>query len=172
MTFSHLLEQLGLQQMAEGTDVRVHFGGPVEHGRGFVLHTADYPGGEATLRVDGRFSMTATMDILQAIAEGRGPERFIMALGYAGWGPGQAGGGDPAQWLADGGGGAGAGVFDAELGQVGKGTQDAGGGPGGAVGGCGAGLGARLFLPGTRRLGAAGQRPSAPSGGRFCSGSA
>ncbi|AMY71426.1 YqgE/AlgH family protein [Frigidibacter mobilis] len=89
LTFSHLLEQLGLQQMAEGTDVRVHFGGPVEHGRGFVLHTADYPGGEATLRVDGRFSMTATMDILQAIAEGRGPERFIMALGYAGWGPGQ-----------------------------------------------------------------------------------
>ena len=89
LSFSHLLDQLGVQQGPEGAEIRVHFGGPVEHGRGFVLHTADYPGGDATLNVDARFSMTATMDILQAIAEGQGPERFIMALGYAGWGPGQ-----------------------------------------------------------------------------------
>lgn len=89
LSFSHLLNQLGVQQGPGGAEIRVHFGGPVEHGRGFVLHSSDYPGGEATLHVDARFSMTATMDILQAIAEGQGPEQSIMALGYAGWGPGQ-----------------------------------------------------------------------------------
>ncbi len=89
LSFSHLLNQLGVKQGPGGAEIRVHFGGPVEHGRGFVLHSSDYPGGEATLHVDERFAMTATMDILQAIAQGQGPERSIMALGYAGWGPGQ-----------------------------------------------------------------------------------
>lgn len=89
LSFSHLLSQLGVRQSAGGSDIRVHFGGPVEHGRGFVLHSDDYPGGEATLHVDARFAMTATMDILQAIAAGDGPERSLLALGYAGWGPGQ-----------------------------------------------------------------------------------
>ncbi len=67
----------------------VHFGGPVETGRGFVLHSADYDSGESTLQVDGQVSMTATVDILHAIAENRGPSRSIVALGYAGWSPGQ-----------------------------------------------------------------------------------
>lgn len=67
----------------------VHFGGPVETGRGFVLHSADYDSGESTLQVDDQVSMTATVDILHAIAENRGPSRSIVALGYAGWSPGQ-----------------------------------------------------------------------------------
>ena len=67
----------------------INFGGPVEAGRGFVLHSSDYHAEDATLRVDGGVSMTATLDVLQAIAAGEGPERAIVALGYSGWSPGQ-----------------------------------------------------------------------------------
>lgn len=89
LSFAQLLEQLKIRPTAEGQEIRVHFGGPVEHGRGFVLHSDDYGGGEATLHVADQFAMTATMDIIQAIARGDGPSRSFMALGYAGWGPGQ-----------------------------------------------------------------------------------
>ncbi len=65
----------------------VHFGGPVECGRGFVLHSADYSE-EATLVVSG-VGLTATTEILRAIGRGDGPRRSLLALGYAGWGPGQ-----------------------------------------------------------------------------------
>ncbi len=61
----------------------------METGRGFVLHSADYSSDEATLPIDERIALTATLDVLRAIAAGRGPRRSIMALGYAGWGPGQ-----------------------------------------------------------------------------------
>lgn len=67
----------------------VHYGGPVETGRGFVLHSADYQSDEATLDVDGVVSMTATLDVLHDIAKGLGPNSAIIALGYAGWAPGQ-----------------------------------------------------------------------------------
>ncbi|MGF1503384.1 MAG: YqgE/AlgH family protein [Paracoccaceae bacterium] len=67
----------------------VRFGGPVETGRGFVLHSADYFSEDATLCVDEATSMTATLDILHAMANDRGPARAIVALGYAGWAPGQ-----------------------------------------------------------------------------------
>jgi len=67
----------------------VHYGGPVETGRGFVLHSADYHAEDATLKVDDETSMTATLDVLQAMAMNRGPGRSIVALGYAGWAPGQ-----------------------------------------------------------------------------------
>ena len=66
----------------------VHFGGPVETGRGFVLHSADYKQ-EGTLIVDDSIALTATVDILRAIADGAGPQRRLLALGYAGWAPGQ-----------------------------------------------------------------------------------
>ena len=66
----------------------IHFGGPVEAGRGFVLHSADYTE-DATLVVEGSIGLTATLDILRAIARGEGPRRALLALGYAGWGPGQ-----------------------------------------------------------------------------------
>ncbi|WP_076068506.1 YqgE/AlgH family protein [Sphingomonas montana] len=69
-------------------DVPVHVGGPVEPQRGFVLHGQDW-GGQDTLHVGKRWALTGTLDILRAIAAGRGPERFVVALGYAGWGPGQ-----------------------------------------------------------------------------------
>ncbi len=89
LSFDRLLKQMSLPVSERSRDIRVHFGGPVEHGRGFVLHSADYRGTDATLKVDGTFGMTATVDILEAIVHGTGPSRSILALGYAGWGPGQ-----------------------------------------------------------------------------------
>lgn len=84
-----LLDQLSIPKGPGSRGLMVHFGGPVEHGRGFVLHSADYTQNELTLLVDERFGMTATLDILQAMAEGSGPDQRIVALGYAGWGAGQ-----------------------------------------------------------------------------------
>ena len=87
LTFPQLLRQLGIPK--EGAaDRRVHFGGPVEMGRGFVLHTDEYEQ-ESTVKVRAGFAVTATIDILKAIAEGRGPQKALLALGYAGWAPGQ-----------------------------------------------------------------------------------
>lgn len=69
-------------------DVPVHHGGPVEPGRGFVLHSDDW-GGTDTIAVSPLCAMSASLDILRAIAAGRGPSRWLVALGYAGWGAGQ-----------------------------------------------------------------------------------
>src|SRR5258708_2026591 len=66
----------------------VHFGGPVDPGRGFVLHSAEYRE-EGTLGIGDEFAMTATIDILRAMGRGEGPRRSLLALGYAGWAPGQ-----------------------------------------------------------------------------------
>jgi putative transcriptional regulator len=68
--------------------VRLHYGGPVERTRGFVLHSADYARQE-TVRVTDRVAMTVGLETLQAIAAGRGPRQALVVLGYAGWGPGQ-----------------------------------------------------------------------------------
>ena len=87
LKFRGLLKQLGIDP-GEAPDCAVHHGGPVEPGRGFVLHSNDW-GGQDTLQVAGLCAMTGTIDILKAIAEGRGPSRWIVALGYAGWGEGQ-----------------------------------------------------------------------------------
>lgn len=89
LSFDKLAEQLGIATTDRARQIRVHFGGPVEHSRGFVLHSTDYGGTGTTLKVDERFGMTATVDILEAIAQGRGPAASLLALGYAGWGPGQ-----------------------------------------------------------------------------------
>lgn len=86
--FPDLLDQLDLSPSPGGDDIRVHFGGPVESGRGFVLHTADYVQ-DATMVIDDQIAMTATTDILRDIADGDGPRNSLLALGYAGWGPGQ-----------------------------------------------------------------------------------
>ncbi|MGR3435000.1 MAG: YqgE/AlgH family protein [Shimia sp.] len=86
---SDLLDQLEIPLSDAASDIRVHFGGPVEHARGFVLHTGDYAGNESTLQVEDGIGMTATLDILEDIARGEGPDRSILALGYAGWGAGQ-----------------------------------------------------------------------------------
>lgn len=89
LKFPDLLKQLGIEPAADISRIRVHFGGPVEHVRGFVLHSADYAVEGASLKVDGGYAMTATLDVLQDMARGRGPARALMALGYSGWGPGQ-----------------------------------------------------------------------------------
>ena len=88
LSFPGLLEQLGIDGGVSDRSVPIHFGGPVESGRGFVLHSNEYQQ-DATLEVDGDISLTATVDVVKAIARGRGPKHSLLALGYAGWGPGQ-----------------------------------------------------------------------------------
>lgn len=88
ISFPDLLRQLGIESAVPTDEIHVHFGGPVESGRGFVLHSTEYLQ-EASLNVDGQVALTATVDILRDIAVGLGPQRRLMALGYAGWGPGQ-----------------------------------------------------------------------------------
>lgn len=96
LTFGELLVQLDVIPASEqirlpalAKRMRVHQGGPVETGRGFVLHSSDYFIENATLPIDDTVSLTTTLEILKAIAEGRGPSDAMLALGYAGWPPGQ-----------------------------------------------------------------------------------
>ena len=96
VSFRDLLVQLDVVQAENEPDlpggvdaIRVHRGGPVETGRGFVLHSADFFIENATLAIDGGICLTATLEILRAISDGRGPDRAFLALGYAGWAPGQ-----------------------------------------------------------------------------------
>jgi len=89
LALKDLFERLGIAVGGEIARRQVRFGGPVETGRGFVLHSADYRAENATLEVDETTSMTATLDVLHAMAEERGPVRSMVALGYAGWAPGQ-----------------------------------------------------------------------------------
>jgi putative transcriptional regulator len=86
--FPDLLRQLNIEPAVPSAGIRVHFGGPVETGRGFVLHSDDYQQ-DATLRIRNGIALTATVDVLRAIAIGQGPRRSLLALGYAGWAPGQ-----------------------------------------------------------------------------------
>lgn len=88
LTFPDLLHQLGIESQSLGDEIRIHFGGPVESSRGFVLHSHDYQR-ESTLKVTDDMGLTATVDILRDIASGQGPRNSLLALGYAGWGPGQ-----------------------------------------------------------------------------------
>ena len=88
LTLSQLMGQLGITADGLKGDAKVHFGGPVESGRGFVLHSGDYSE-EGTLVIGDNVALTATLDILRAIGRGKGPRRSLLALGYAGWGPGQ-----------------------------------------------------------------------------------
>ncbi|MGB8601152.1 MAG: YqgE/AlgH family protein [Rhizomicrobium sp.] len=89
LAFGELMRRYDLHSDASLPDVPVMFGGPVELSRGFFLHSPDYNGGENTRIVTEDLSLTADVDILRAISEGRGPKRCLLALGYAGWGEGQ-----------------------------------------------------------------------------------
>lgn len=96
MSFADLLGRLAIIESKERAlmpeavrQMPIQFGGPVEPGRGFVLHSPDYQSSEATLPIDEQIALTATLDILRAIAGGEGPSRVLLALGYSGWGPGQ-----------------------------------------------------------------------------------
>ena len=96
VSFHALLRELGVLEKNEDTGVparvldrSVQIGGPVETGRGFVLHSPDYSTGKSTLQIDSTIRLTNTVDVLRAIARGRGPHRSLVALGYAGWAAGQ-----------------------------------------------------------------------------------
>jgi putative transcriptional regulator len=89
LSFDRLIDQLSIAKGDAGREIRVHQGGPVERSRGFVLHSRDWQAGRATMQIAGRYGMTATLDILEALAQGAGPASALLALGYSGWGPGQ-----------------------------------------------------------------------------------
>jgi putative transcriptional regulator len=86
--FDDLLVQLKIEPAPPSRRIRLCEGGPVENARGFVLHTTDWIG-EGSLHVPDGLALTASLDVLKAIATGGGPREGILALGYAGWGPGQ-----------------------------------------------------------------------------------
>ena len=88
LTFKELLKQMEIETGNFNSNVEVHFGGPVETGRGFVLHSTDYNSAE-TMRVNNDFAVTATVEVLKSIADGKGPNDVMFALGYSGWAPGQ-----------------------------------------------------------------------------------
>ena len=85
--FHDLLRQFEIDP-ADSPNSPIHLGGPVEPQRGFILHSADW-GGDESIHVGDRWVLSATLEILRAIAEGRGPTHWVAALGYAGWGAGQ-----------------------------------------------------------------------------------
>jgi putative transcriptional regulator len=96
ITAPDLLERLGISARnpddeitADVFSLSIQVGGPVETGRGFVLHSSDYFSEDSTLSIEQGVCLTATIDILKAIAQGRGPARALLALGYSGWSPGQ-----------------------------------------------------------------------------------
>jgi putative transcriptional regulator len=89
VTLATLLDQLSIDSVGVLKNLPVRFGGPVEQGRGFVLHSDEYESVVSTLKVPGGYGMTATLDILEDIGAGRGPEKQLILLGYSGWGPGQ-----------------------------------------------------------------------------------
>jgi putative transcriptional regulator len=88
LSFDALLRQVKVDPVPAQRQVRLLAGGPVEEGRGFVLHSGEWRA-EGSIPVEGGLALTANVDILKAIAEGGGPRQCVLALGYAGWGPGQ-----------------------------------------------------------------------------------
>lgn len=96
INFPDLLDRLGIIPSGAEDGIAddilsrsIHVGGPVETGRGFVLHSSDYFSDGSTLSIEEGVCLTATIDILKAIAAGEGPDKSLLALGYAGWSPGQ-----------------------------------------------------------------------------------
>ena len=87
-SFDDLLKQLEVAPAPPARRIALCSGGPVDNARGFVLHTSDWTG-EGSLKVNESLALTASLDVLKAIAEGGGPRAGLLALGYAGWGPGQ-----------------------------------------------------------------------------------
>lgn len=89
LRFSELLGQLDITATEALRELRVLVGGPVEDSRGFVLHSLDYQIRDATTEIAEGIGLTSTLEILQELAQGRGPAQVALTLGYAGWGPGQ-----------------------------------------------------------------------------------
>ncbi|WP_424811049.1 YqgE/AlgH family protein [Roseococcus sp. YIM B11640] len=88
LSFEGLLRQVGVEPQPPQRVIRLVNGGPVEESRGFVLHSDEWKT-EGSLPVEGGYALTASIDILKAIASGGGPRQGVLALGYAGWGAGQ-----------------------------------------------------------------------------------
>ena len=88
ISFAEMLEQLEISQLTPPEDILVQYGGPVETQRGFVLHSAEYIK-EGTMQVTDEVALSATLQVLRDIAGRQGPKHKLLALGYAGWGPGQ-----------------------------------------------------------------------------------
>jgi len=89
MSLADVLDHLSDEKVSDASALGVHIGGPVETERGFVLHSDDYQSAMQTLGVADGFALTATLDILEDIAAGKGPGKAQLMLGYAGWGPDQ-----------------------------------------------------------------------------------
>lgn len=89
VSFKQLMDQLEIELSPAAPRMAIRFGGPVEMGRGFVLHSSDFHVQDATMRVDDGVSLTATLDVLRAMATGDGPDKALIALGYSGWAPNQ-----------------------------------------------------------------------------------
>ncbi|MBC7431019.1 MAG: YqgE/AlgH family protein [Rubritepida sp.] len=88
LTFDALLKQLGVAPVPPARSIRMLSGGPVDGGRGFVLHSGEWST-EGSMAVDAQTRLTSSIEVLKAIAEGGGPRECVLALGYASWGPGQ-----------------------------------------------------------------------------------
>lgn len=89
VNLADLFEQLSITPKHREIRSKLYFGGPVETGRGFVLHSPEYQSGLSHMRVEEDFALTTTQDILDDIAHGQGPTKALTILGYSGWGPGQ-----------------------------------------------------------------------------------
>ncbi len=87
--FKDLLKQLKISHNTKVSFPHVYFGGPVENGRGFVLHSNDYYTDSSSIIIKNNLHLTATLDILEDIAKGKGPQKCLLTLGCSGWGPGQ-----------------------------------------------------------------------------------
>ena len=87
--FKRLLKQLSIEGEQKPKERPIYFGGPVENGRGFILHSSEYNLQDVTMQVDETFGMTATKDVLTDMVNGFGPKSALLALGYSGWGAGQ-----------------------------------------------------------------------------------
>ena len=88
-SFLDLLKHLKITVYPHTPNLSVNIGGPVEAGRGFILHSPEYDAGEGTLKIGSDYGMTASFEILEELARGEGPDQGVLALGYSGWGPGQ-----------------------------------------------------------------------------------
>ena len=89
LKFEDILDQLKIDTKVVSGDHEIYFGGPVEYGRGFVVHSSDYDSSDTSITIREEYFLTASKEILEDIANGRGPKNSLLALGYAGWGPGQ-----------------------------------------------------------------------------------
>ena len=89
LKFDDILEQLKIIPQKKVTNHKIYFGGPVEFGRGFVVHSSDYDVPNVSINIQDEYYLTASIEILEDMANGCGPKKSILALGYAGWGPGQ-----------------------------------------------------------------------------------